>query len=48
VTHRLGGFAKPGDRLALGNYELTVEETDGPRVTRLKLARRTVPAKDAE
>jgi len=44
VTHRLGGFAKPGDKLVLGNYELTVEETDGPRVTRLKLARRAEPA----
>jgi CBS domain containing-hemolysin-like protein len=42
VTQRLGGFAKPGDRLALGNYELVVEETDGPRVTRLRLARRAV------
>jgi CBS domain containing-hemolysin-like protein len=43
VTQRLGGFAKSGDRLALGNCELTVEETDGPRVTRLKLARRVEP-----
>lgn len=44
VTHRLGGFAKPGDKLILGNYELTVEDTDGPRVTRLKLARRSEPS----
>ncbi|HEY6166431.1 MAG TPA: hemolysin family protein [Verrucomicrobiae bacterium] len=44
VTRRLGGFAKPGDKLVLGNYELAVEETDGPRVTRLKLARRAEPA----
>src|SRR5204863_6667037 len=43
VTHRLGGFAKPGDRLTLGNYELAVEDTDGPRVTRLKLTRRPEP-----
>jgi CBS domain containing-hemolysin-like protein len=48
VTQRLGGFAKPGDRLALGNCELTVEETDGPRVTRLKLARRVEPAATGE
>jgi CBS domain containing-hemolysin-like protein len=43
VTQRLGGFAQPGDRLTVGNYELTVEETDGPRVTRLKLVRRANP-----
>jgi CBS domain containing-hemolysin-like protein len=48
VTQRLGGFAKPGDTLALGNYELTVEDTDGPRITRLKLARRIEPGPGAE
>lgn len=47
VTQRLGGFAKPGDKLALGNCYLTVEETDGPRVTRLKLVRRVEPAQGA-
>jgi CBS domain containing-hemolysin-like protein len=40
VTHRLGGFPKPGDALAVGAYELRVEEMDGPRVARLKLTRR--------
>ncbi len=43
VTHRLGGFPKPGDVVPLGEYRLCVEETDGPRVTRLKLTR-TPPA----
>lgn len=42
VTHRLGGFPKPGDVIPVGAYELTVEETDEMRVTRLKLARRRV------
>jgi len=40
VTHRLGGFPKPGDTLAAGSYELRVEEMDGTRVGRLKLTRR--------
>src|SRR6266487_1431802 len=40
VTHRLGGFPKPGDTLAAGAYELRVEEMDGTRVGRLKLSRR--------
>ena len=41
VTHRLGGFPKPGDVLALGHYELRVEETEGMRVARLRLIRKT-------
>jgi len=40
-TSRLGGFAKPGDTVAIGTYELRAEEVDGVRVTRLKLRRRT-------
>src|SRR6266699_1639272 len=40
VTHRLGGFPKPGDTLAASSYELRVEEMDGTRVGRLKLTRR--------
>lgn len=39
VTHRLGGFPQPGDVVNLGDYRLRVEETDGHRVTRLKLTR---------
>jgi CBS domain containing-hemolysin-like protein len=37
VTHRLGGFAKPGDVLPLGNYSLRVEEMEGLRVAKLSL-----------
>jgi len=40
VTHRLGGFPKPGDTLPAGAYELRVEAMDGPRVARLKLTKR--------
>jgi CBS domain containing-hemolysin-like protein len=41
VTHMLGGFPKEGDVLPLGQgvYELRVEEMDGMRVAKLKLAR---------
>lgn len=39
VTHRLGGFPRPGDCVELGDFRLCVEATDGPRVTRLKLTR---------
>lgn len=41
VTHRLGGFPKVGDTIRLGDWELQVEEMDGPRVGRLKLSKRT-------
>jgi CBS domain containing-hemolysin-like protein len=37
VTHRLGGFPKPGDTLTAGAYELRVEEVEGMRVARLRL-----------
>lgn len=40
VTHRLGGFPKPGDSVTLGGYDLRVEEIDGMRVGRLKMTRR--------
>lgn len=40
VTRRLGGVPKPGDTLDLGQCELRVEETDGLRVTRLRVTRR--------
>ncbi len=45
VTHRLGGFPKAGDTLGVGRFELRVEEMDGPRVARLKLTRKTEPAR---
>jgi len=43
VTHRLGGFPKPGDVLAAGAYELRVEAMDRMRVARLELAKRAEP-----
>ena len=39
VTQRLGGFPKTGEKLAAGAGELSVEATDGTRVTRLKLTK---------
>ncbi|MBM3841531.1 MAG: HlyC/CorC family transporter [Verrucomicrobia bacterium] len=39
VTHRLGGFPKVGDALALGANTLRVEEMDGLRVSRLRLTK---------
>lgn len=41
VTEKLGGFPKNGDALTVGNYELRVEEMDGPRVGRLKITKRS-------
>jgi CBS domain containing-hemolysin-like protein len=43
VTHKLGGFPKPGDILVAGAYELRVEEMTGMRVARLRVARRSEP-----
>ncbi|HYV25924.1 MAG TPA: hemolysin family protein [Candidatus Eisenbacteria bacterium] len=40
ITHRLGGFPKPGDTLNAGAYELRVEEMEGMRVSRLKITKR--------
>ncbi len=37
VTRKLGGFPKAGDLLTVGDFELRVEEMDGPRVARLKI-----------
>ncbi|HMP82058.1 MAG TPA: hemolysin family protein [Verrucomicrobiota bacterium] len=39
ITHRLGGFPKPGDTLNVGAFVLRVEEMDGTRVAKLKLTR---------
>jgi CBS domain containing-hemolysin-like protein len=43
VTQKLGGFPKAGDSLAVRNYQLRVEEMDGPRVARLKIIKRAEP-----
>jgi CBS domain containing-hemolysin-like protein len=40
LTQTLGGFPKTGDSLTVGNFELRVEEMDGPRVARLKIKKR--------
>ena len=40
LTEKLGGFPKTGDALVVGNFELRVEEMDGPRVARLKITKR--------
>ena len=39
VTQKLGGFPRPGDTLAIGHYDLRVEEMDDLRVARLKLVK---------
>ncbi len=39
VTQQLGGFPKAGDAFAAGDFELRVEEMDGPRVAKLKITR---------
>jgi CBS domain containing-hemolysin-like protein len=39
VTHRLGGFPRVGDTLAVGPFEMRVEEMDGTRVARLRLVK---------
>lgn len=46
VTHRLGGFPKAGDELALGSHVLRVEEMDGPKVARLSL--RKLPVEETD
>jgi CBS domain containing-hemolysin-like protein len=40
VTHKLGGFPKTGNSLSIGNFDLRVEQMDGPRVAKLKLTKR--------
>ena len=40
VTEKLGGFPKPGDMVSVNGFELRVEEMDGTRVGKLKVARK--------
>jgi CBS domain containing-hemolysin-like protein len=40
ITHRLGGFPKVGDVLAVGKFELRVEEMDSMRVAKLKVLKK--------
>jgi len=44
VTSKLGGFPKAGDTLAVGGYDLRVEELEGMRVARLRITKRTETA----
>ena len=44
MTHRLGGFPKENDVLTIGVYELRVDELEGMRVARLKIAKRNEQA----
>lgn len=44
VTQRLGGFPQPGDTLAVGGFELRVEEMEGTRVGRLRLTQTRPPS----
>jgi CBS domain containing-hemolysin-like protein len=39
ITHKLGGFPKSGDVVKSGNFELRVEQMDGPRVAQLMAKR---------
>jgi CBS domain containing-hemolysin-like protein len=43
VTQQLGGFPKAGDSFAIGDFDLHVEEMDGPRVAKLKVTRLKPP-----
>jgi len=40
VTQQLGGFPRPGQTVTVGAFELAVEDTDGLKVSQLKLVRR--------
>jgi CBS domain containing-hemolysin-like protein len=44
VTQKLGGFPKVSDTVKLGTCELRVEEMDGMRVARLRVAKKVAPA----
>ena len=44
VTEKLGGFPKSGDCVTVNGFELRVEALDGPRVAKLKVARKKEPA----
>lgn len=47
LTEKLGGFPKTGDTLLAGGFELRVEEMDGTRVRRLKIAKKNETMFDA-
>jgi CBS domain containing-hemolysin-like protein len=39
LTHKLGGFPRAGNHVAVGPFESRVEEMDGPRVAKIKIIR---------
>jgi len=41
MTQRLGSFPAEGNKIVLGDYEMEVIETDGPRVEKVRLAKRS-------
>lgn len=41
VTEKLGGFPRTGDFVNVNGFELRVEALDGPRVTKLKVSRKS-------
>jgi len=43
VTHRLGGFPKKGDELVVGGFRVTILQTDGAKVVRLRLKKDLPP-----
>jgi len=46
LTHRLGGFPKEGDKLEVGEFEIEVTETAGPKVEKVRLVKS--PAKGSQ
>lgn len=48
VTHRLGGFPKKGDELAIGSFRIIVLETNGTKVERMRLQRNPPPLEAPE
>ncbi len=48
ITHRLGGFPKSGDVIAIGNFGLSVEEMDAMRVARLRVTKKPLAQPETE
>ncbi len=48
VTHKLGGFPKTGDVVSVGSCDLRVEEMEGTRVARLRVARKPTADTNAQ
>jgi len=41
LTQRLGGFPKEGDKLEVGEFEIEVTETAGPKVEKVRFSRKS-------